>query len=209
MIPPEQIDNIKQQLLSQIENFPEDQRENAAQQIQSMNAEQLEQFLIQNKLVKSDESSQTSPQCIFCSITSGQVPSYKIDENKDALAILEINPISKGHIMILPKEHIETSSKLPQTAFSLAKKIAKKLKSKFKSKDVLISSTNVMGHEALNVIPVYENETIDSPRTKASEDELKELHKKLEKKIRKKVIKKIKTKKLNPKEKIWLPKRIP
>ena len=209
MIPSEQVDNIKQQLLSQISNFPEDQRENAAQQIQSMNAEQLEQFLIQNKLVKSDENPQTPQQCIFCSLASGQVPSYKIDENKDSTAILEINPISKGHIMILPKEHIETSSKLPQTAFSLAKKIAKKLKSKFKPKDVLISSTNVMGHEAINVIPVYENETIDSPRTKAEENVLKDLQKKLEKKTRQKAIKKIKTKKLNPKEKLWLPKRIP
>ena len=89
-----------------------------------------------------EEGSSQTPKCIFCSILSESIPSYKIDENKDSIAILEINPVSKAHALIIPKEHISTSEKIPQTAFSLAKKIVKKIKTKFKPKDVSISSSN-------------------------------------------------------------------
>ena len=43
--------------------------------------------------------------CIFCKIIEGDLPSYKIYEDKRALAFLDINPVSKGHIVVVPKEH--------------------------------------------------------------------------------------------------------
>ncbi|MFH1607705.1 MAG: HIT domain-containing protein [archaeon] len=207
MLPPEQITQIKKQIIQQIEStFPEDKKKSAIQQIESMNSEQLEEFLKQNKLMKQDESPETQ-QCIFCSIVSGQAQSYKIDENSDSIAILEINPISKAHVLIIPKEHISSSEKLPKSIFTLAKKIAKKIKTKFKPKDVLISSANLFGHEIANVLPVYTNETLESKRSQAKPEELEKLKKQLEKKTKPKVIKESKPEKI--KEKLWLPKRIP
>lgn len=210
MIPPEQVEQIKKQLLTQIENFPAEKKEEAKKQIESMNEEQLEQFLIKNNLVKNSENSTDSPlqeqQCIFCSILEGKIPSYKIDENKDSIAILEINPISKLHSLIIPKKHLESGEQLPASAFSLAKKIAKKIKTKFKPQEVTISSANLFGHEIINILPIYQGETQNSERKKADESELLELQKILSKKP---VIKKIKTKKLNPKQKLWLPKIMP
>jgi len=207
MLPQNQIEQIKQQLIQQIEaTFPENKKEPAIQQIQGMNTEQLEEFLKQNNLIKSQQSPQTQ-QCIFCSIVEGSTQSYKIDENKDSVAILEINPISKAHILVIPKQHISESGKIPQTAFTLAKKIAKKIKTKFKPKEITISSANLFGHEIINILPVYKDETLNSQRYQAKPEELEKLKKLLEKKSKPKTIKKLKSKKIQ--EKIRLPKRIP
>jgi histidine triad (HIT) family protein len=208
MLPEEQIQQIKEQLIQQIDStFPEDKKEPAKQQIESMNSEQLEEFLKQNKLIKTSQEDSSTHQCIFCSIISGDTQSYPIDENKDSIAVLEINPISKAHTIIIPKQHISSSEKLPQTVFSLAKKIAKKIKTKLKPKDIKISSSNFLGHEIINILPVYENETLDSKRYQEKPEELQKLQKLLEKKQKIKTVKRPKTKKL--KEKLWLPRRIP
>ena len=200
MIPEDQLKKIKKQVIQHIEStFPEDKKASATSQIESMNSEQLEEFLEKNKLIKQGQESQEN-QCIFCLISSGKVPSYKIDENKTSSAFLEINPISKGHMIIIPKEH---SEKISKRAISFAEKISKKIKTKLKPKGVITSSGNLFGHGIINVIPIYQNENEKSGRYKADEEELKEVHKILTKKtIRKPISKKIS-------EKIWLPKRIP
>ena len=130
MLPAEQVTQIKEQIIKQIDsNFPEDKKESAKQQISAMNSEQLEEFLKQNNIMKDQ-------QCIFCSIISGEAQSYKVGENKTTLAILEINPISKGHVLIVPKKHSQESSE--QTK-ELTKEISKLLKARLKPKDILVS----------------------------------------------------------------------
>ncbi len=217
MISKEQSDQIKKQIIDQIEKtFPPTQKEIAKKQILEMNDEQLIDFLRKNKMLKEpvqEETPQETPsemhkeqQCIFCSIIEGKIPTYKIDDNKDSIATLEINPVSKGHVLVIPKKHIESSGKLPSTAFTLAKKIAKKIKSKLKPKDVQIHSSNVFGHEIINVLPIYENENMGSPRYQEDKEELEKLKKKLEKKPSKKKPKKKTQKK---EEKMLIPRRIP
>lgn len=43
--------------------------------------------------------------CVFCKIIAGEIPSYKIYEDDLILAFLDINPVSPGHTLIIPKEH--------------------------------------------------------------------------------------------------------
>lgn len=43
--------------------------------------------------------------CIFCKIINGVIPSAKVYEDADFIAILDINPVSKGHLLIIPKKH--------------------------------------------------------------------------------------------------------
>ena len=207
MIPPEQIENIKEQRIDQIEaTFPEEKKAESIEKLKGMDAEQLQEFLIQNNLIKTEGGG--GEKCIFCSIVSGEVPTNKIDENEEAIAVLEINPISNGHSLILPKEHISDQSKLPKQATELAEKVAKKIKSKLKPKDVKIESSNLFGHEIINILPVYENETIKSERRQTKPEELEELKKLLGVKTKITTIKKPVLKKLKA-EKLLLPKRIP
>jgi diadenosine tetraphosphate (Ap4A) HIT family hydrolase len=245
MLSKKQADAIKQQLIQQINaTFPEDKKAFATSQLQGMSPSQLVEFLRQNKMISEDalkrltqtppttkkvqmpEKSEKPTGCIFCSIANNEMPSFKIDENKSAVAVLELNPISKGHAIIIPKEHIPSHDRLPQQSFSLAKKISRKLKSKLrpKPKDVEIAFTGLFGHEVINVFPVYKNETISSGRYKEDKKVLETLQKKLKKrttKKKRKVSKKKKavkkkskakaktTKKKEPKTKLWLPRRIP
>jgi len=212
MLSQEQTEQVKKQLIQQIKNsFPEDKKELAKNQIEAMNSEQLETFLEKNKLIKTEEVRNlgSAQQCIFCSIVFGNMASYKIDENDRAIAVLEINPISKGHILVIPKEHISSSEKLPKEVFSLAREVSKKIKTKLKPKKVNISSSNLFGHEVINIFPIYENETPTSERRREEPEELEKLQKSLRKESRKKTPEKIKHKPKKLEDKLWLPKRIP
>lgn len=46
--------------------------------------------------------------CPFCSIVAGDLPSYTLAETEDAEAFLDINPVSPGHALVIPKQHAET-----------------------------------------------------------------------------------------------------
>jgi len=141
------------------------------------------------------ERKEEPPACIFCSISGGHTPSFEIDENKDNTAILEINPISRGHSLVIPKKHIDTTE-LPANSFTLAKKIAKKIKNKYKPNDVKINPTTMNNHAVIELIPLYEDTDI-SKREQASEEDLKQMQKDL----------KVKRSQPSPKPKITTPKK--
>lgn len=214
MISEQEAENLKKQLIEQIkQTFPEDKKQEAIEKLAEMNNTELEEFLIKNKIIKTGGLEKESTQkCIFCSIISGEIPSNKLDENRKAIAILELNPISKGHSIILPKEHIEDSGKIPSQALTLAKKLSKKIKTKLKPKQVTIISSNLFNHEFINIIPVYKDEYIGSPRKEAKPEELLELKKILEAKQKTKThkpAKKSKIQKTEKETKYWLNPRIP
>ncbi len=187
----EQTGQIKEQLFQQIESSNLPNKDEIRQQIQNMNEEQLEEFLKQQQAQQPQtESSPQGSQCIFCSIINNDVPSNKIAENKKAIAILEINPVSKGHSLIIPIEH-SPIEKLPASVLELAKKVAKKIKSKLKPEDIKIETSNFQGHAIVNIIPIYKDEKLE--KKKAETEELEELQKQLETKKRGSRTLKIKT----------------
>jgi histidine triad (HIT) family protein len=47
----------------------------------------------------------SDPDCIFCKIVSGEIPSHKIDEDDKTLAFMDINPWTRGHALVIPKKH--------------------------------------------------------------------------------------------------------
>jgi diadenosine tetraphosphate (Ap4A) HIT family hydrolase len=174
----EQAVEIKKQLLAQANNFPEENREQIIGYIGQMNREQLEAFLKQNKIdLKEVPANAQEKGCIFCSIAKGTISSYKLDENKKAIAALEINPLSRGHSIVIPLEH-EAIEKIPKSALSLAQKIAKKIKTKLKPEDIKIETTTIQGHALINIIPIYKNEKLG--KKQANEKELKEIQNKIE-----------------------------
>lgn len=52
--------------------------------------------------------------CIFCKIIEGDIPSTKIYEDDLVFAFMDISPINKGHILVIPKEHCIASSSIPE-----------------------------------------------------------------------------------------------
>jgi len=199
----EETEEIKQKLISHIEStFPEEQKSSARQQIELMDSEQLENFLKKNQIIKDDGNSKN--ECVFCSIASDKIRSCKIDENEKAIAVLDINPISKGHSLVIPREHTDNAQK---EVLALAKKVSENIKKKLKPKKVEISKSELFGHEIINLLPVYDNEDFNSKRNSAKMEELEIVKEELEKKKSREKISKPKTKKIN--EFLWLPKRIP
>lgn len=73
--------------------------------------------------------------CIFCKIVSGEVPSYKVYEDENFLAFLDINPRSPGHTQIIPKKHYRWVWEVPNADeyFEVAKKVALAQQKAFKT----------------------------------------------------------------------------
>lgn len=108
--------------------------------------------------------------CIFCKIAGGEIPSSTIYEDADFRVIMDLNPASKGHCLILPKEHCadiyemseETASKL----FVLAAKVAKALKKTLNPDGLNVVQNNgeiagqTVFHFHLHLIPRYEGDDV-------------------------------------------------
>lgn len=68
--------------------------------------------------------------CIFCKIAAGEIPSRKIYEDKDLIAIMDLSPTSKGHSLIIPKEHYTNIYDIDEEIAGKVMKNAKKLATK-------------------------------------------------------------------------------
>ena len=106
--------------------------------------------------------------CIFCKIANGEIPSKTIYEDDRFRAILDLGPATKGHTLILPKEHADNLYELPEeTAAALlptVKVVAEKLKSRLGCEGLNLVQNNgeiagqTVMHFHLHMIPRYEND---------------------------------------------------
>ena len=126
------------------------------------------------------------PNCIFCKIAGGEIPSVTLYEDADFRVIMDISPASKGHALILPKEHYanvyELSDELASKVFVLAKDMATKLKDIVGCDGFNILQNNGVAagqtvfHFHMHLIPRYENDEVNigwAPGTLT--DEVREL----------------------------------
>lgn len=108
--------------------------------------------------------------CIFCHITSGKVPSKKVYEDEKVVAVLDINPASPGHVLVIPKKHIMI---LPQMsdedighAFNVAKKLSLHILRVIKAKgtNIFVANGAAAGQKAphfmIHVIPRDDNDKL-------------------------------------------------
>lgn len=106
--------------------------------------------------------------CIFCKIARGEFESDTIYENKQFRVILDINPATKGHCLILPKMHAKTIAELPDELLKevmiLAKRIVIMLKKELECDGVNIVQNNgqeagqTVFHYHLHIIPRYKED---------------------------------------------------
>jgi histidine triad (HIT) family protein len=105
--------------------------------------------------------------CIFCKILDNEIPSYKIYEDENVLAFLDITQGTKGHTLIIPKKHVKNVYELDEDTatkvFSVVPKIAKALKLAFNPIGLNIVNNNdqplqSVFHFHIHLIPRYEND---------------------------------------------------
>lgn len=68
--------------------------------------------------------------CIFCKIANGEIPSATLYEDEEFRVILDLNPASKGHALVLPKEHYANLFEIPADVLGRAVGVAKKVSGK-------------------------------------------------------------------------------
>ena len=125
--------------------------------------------------------------CIFCKIANGEIPSKTIFENDNFRVILDLGPATKGHALVMPKEHYANLYELPEDLAMEAMKIAKQMAEKMTKAlscqgfNLVQNNGEVAGqtvhHFHLHLIPRYEGDgqNILWEPGKASPEELEEV----------------------------------
>lgn len=105
------------------------------------------------------------PDCIFCKIVKGELPSWKVFENDDVVAFLDLGQVTKGHTLVIPKVHqkniYELEEDVAQKLFSVVPKIARAIKEQFKPIGMNLLNNNEkpamqsVFHYHIHLIPRY------------------------------------------------------
>jgi histidine triad (HIT) family protein len=105
--------------------------------------------------------------CIFCKILDGKIPSYKVYEDENVVAFLDISQITKGHTLVVPKKHVKNIFDMEETlasqVFVSIPKIANAIKKAFNPIGLNMINNNDKPHQSVNhfhihLIPRYEKD---------------------------------------------------
>lgn len=108
---------------------------------------------------------------IFSRIIAGEIPSYKIAEDENYFAFLDINPLTEGHTLIVPKKEVDYIFDLDDTTLAgmvlFAKKVAAKIKQKIVCKRVAVVVLGLeVPHAHIHLIPIQSENDVDFQREK-------------------------------------------
>ena len=154
-----------------------------------MTDEQLSQEEIQKRMQMAKDN------CIFCKIIKGDIPGKTIFEDDRCIAILDINPATIGHILLMPKEHYMMMPMVPDEILGhlsvISKYLSDLLKKTFKARDVSIFIANGAAagqqsqHFMMHVIPRYDGDKLDFDLkgSKLPDNELEDLRLKLKSRL--------------------------
>jgi histidine triad (HIT) family protein len=107
-------------------------------------------------------------ECPFCAIIAGKIPAFKVWEDNNNLAFLDINPRNPGHTLVVPKKHVETILNLSEEEaanfFIAVHKVAKMVKAGIKADGISLSLSSgqaagqLVPHIHFHIIPRFLNE---------------------------------------------------
>lgn len=109
---------------------------------------------------------------IFTKIAAGEIPSYKVAENEDYYAFLDINPLAKGHTLVIPKHveddyifHLDDKTYLGLCAF--AKKVASAMKAAIPCKRIGVCVLGLeVPHTHIHLVPLQQESDLDFRKEK-------------------------------------------
>lgn len=99
--------------------------------------------------------------CLFCEIVAGTKPAYRVLEDDHVIGFLDVRPVFKGHVLLVPREHVRTLSYLPESliipVFSTAQRVAEALTSGLGAQGTFVAMNNVVSqsvpHLHVHVVP--------------------------------------------------------
>jgi histidine triad (HIT) family protein len=113
------------------------------------------------------------PDCLFCKIVAGEVPSTRVDEDERTVAFMDINPATRGHVLVIPREHSaelhEIGTDDLAACAAMAQRVAARARDRLGADGMtLINSTGraawqTVFHFHVHVIPRYENDPLRLP----------------------------------------------
>lgn len=122
---------------------------------------------------------------IFSKIVRGEIPSYKVYEDENFYAFLDINPIQAGHTLVIPKKEVDYIFDLDQETYAglmaVAKKVAKALKQAVECKRVGVAVLGMeVAHAHVHLIPLQKEADMNfrAEKKQISADEMQEIAKK-------------------------------
>ena len=117
---------------------------------------------------------------IFTRIVRGEIPSYKVAEDERFFAFLDINPLTKGHTLVVPKQEtdylFDLDDRTRADMIVFAKRIARKLKEKIACKRVAVVVLGLeVPHAHIHLIPIQDEKDVDfrKEKLKLSPDEFR------------------------------------
>ena len=124
--------------------------------------------------------------CVFCNIVEGKIPSYTIFEDEIVKVMMDINPVSNGHLLIIPKKHFTNLTDIDDETLTHIQKTAKEmfklLKDKLNIDGLTLCQNNEYGQEVkhyhLHLIPRYKNDNVRLYSNK-NKDDVEEVYKKI------------------------------
>lgn len=126
--------------------------------------------------------------CIFCKIIKGELPSKTIYEDEKIKVIMNINPSTNGHLLILPKKHyvniLDIDEEIITHSFKIIRdKLYPLLKEKLSCEGLTIAENNFLGQEIkhfhIHLTPRYKNDLVNYNYNKSSLIDLEEVYTKL------------------------------
>jgi len=125
---------------------------------------------------------------LFSRIVNGEIPCYKIAENKDCLAFLDINPLVKGHVLVIPKKEVDyifdLDDQLYQSLWLFSKQVSHAIKKAIPCKRIGIAVIGLeVPHAHIHLIPMNRVSDMNfaSPKLSLSKEELQEVAEKISK----------------------------
>ena len=121
---------------------------------------------------------------LFTKIVNGEIPSYKVAENENFYAFLDINPLAIGHTLVIPKRNTDYIFDIEDEEycglFLFAKKVAKAIKKAYPCEKVGVSVIGLeVRHAHIHLVPLKGLYDMDfrNPKLKLSKQEFKEIAK--------------------------------
>lgn len=128
--------------------------------------------------------------CIFCKIIKGEIPSRTVYEDDKIKIIMNINPNTNGHLLVIPQKHMENLLDTPNDLINhsldiVREKIYPILKEKLNCEGLTLAQNNELGQEIkhyhIHLIPRYKNDNADLQYNKDLIKDLDEIFNKLTK----------------------------